>query len=100
MKLPNLGVYYTPVRFKYKPKAKEEIGLKKSQILFCCCQSLSKYLPDHDDIFPRIAREAKDIKFVFFESRKRKSFYTVLTFNILLMLILSSIKFFNIGGII
>ncbi|MEB3279741.1 MAG: glycosyl transferase family 2, partial [Lyngbya sp.] len=30
-----------------------------------CCQSLYKYLPQHDDVFPRIAQQLKTCKFVF-----------------------------------
>ena len=68
LRLPNLGFYYTPVGLQYNPKTKEEIGINKDDILFSCCQSLCKYLPQHDDIFPRIAREVRNSKFVFLES--------------------------------
>jgi predicted O-linked N-acetylglucosamine transferase (SPINDLY family) len=32
---------------------------------FWCAQSLFKYLPQHDEVFPRIAHEARDCQFVF-----------------------------------
>lgn len=34
-------------------------------MLFWCCQSLAKYLPQHDDVFARIARRLPAARFLF-----------------------------------
>ncbi|MEM9927505.1 MAG: tetratricopeptide repeat protein [Cyanobacteria bacterium P01_D01_bin.50] len=65
VKLPNLGFHYTPFPVPAKSITKKDIGIKESEIMFWCCQSLFKYLPQHDDIFPRIAKQLNSAKFVF-----------------------------------
>jgi predicted O-linked N-acetylglucosamine transferase (SPINDLY family) len=67
VRLPNLGVCYTPPNMAPEPISREEVGLGKDDIFFWCCQSLFKLLPEHDDIYPRIAREVGNCKFVFIE---------------------------------
>src|SRR5215467_3961503 len=42
--------------------------MRPSACVYWCGQSLFKYLPQHDPVFPRIAREAGDCQFVFVES--------------------------------
>ena len=44
---------------------REELGLRPAATAFWCAQSLFKYLPQHDEVFPRIAREVGDCQFVF-----------------------------------
>ena len=44
---------------------REELGLRPAATAYWCAQSLFKYLPQHDEVFPRIAREAGDCQFVF-----------------------------------
>ncbi|MFW9261164.1 tetratricopeptide repeat protein [Nostoc sp. CALU 546] len=65
VKLPNLSIHYTPLAIKPQAITKADIGLKEDEILFWCCQSLYKYLPNHDDVFPLIAKELGNSKFVF-----------------------------------
>ncbi|MBG1265061.1 tetratricopeptide repeat protein [Nostoc sp. WHI] len=65
VKLPNLSIHYTPLVIQPEELKKTDIGLKEDEIFFWCCQSLYKYLPNHDDVFPRIAKELKNSKFVF-----------------------------------
>ena len=67
IKLPNLGIHYQPLLIQPKPTSKPDLGLREDEIMFWCCQSLYKYLPQHDDVFPRIARELSNAKFVFIE---------------------------------
>ena len=45
--------------------AGEELGLRPDATAYWCAQSLFKYLPQYDEVFPRIAREAGDCQFVF-----------------------------------
>ncbi len=65
VRLPNLATYYTPLPIQPKAISKREIGLENDEIMFWCCQSIFKYLPQHDDVFPRIAQELGRCKFVF-----------------------------------
>ncbi len=70
VRLPNLSTYYTPWEIQPRGISKREIGLENDEIMFWCCQSLKKYLPQHDDVFPRIAQELGRCKFVFLSSRE------------------------------
>ncbi|MEH2000526.1 MAG: tetratricopeptide repeat protein [Nostoc sp.] len=65
VRLPNLSIHYTPLAIQPTEVKKADIGLKEDEILFWCCQSLYKYLPNHDDVFPCIAKELENSKFVF-----------------------------------
>jgi protein O-GlcNAc transferase len=65
VRLPNLSIYYTPLAIQPQTLKKQEIGIKNDEIMFWCCQSLYKYLPQHDDVFVRIAKDLGNCKFVF-----------------------------------
>lgn len=71
VRLPNLSIHYTPLAIEPTAVNKTDIGLKDSSILFWCCQSLYKYLPNHDDVFPRIATELSNAKFVFIQHESK-----------------------------
>ncbi|MEM6752528.1 MAG: tetratricopeptide repeat protein [Cyanobacteria bacterium P01_C01_bin.38] len=71
VRLPNLSIHYTPLAIEPTAVSKTDIGLKDSEILFWCCQSLYKYLPNHDDVFPRIAIELSNAKFVFIQHESK-----------------------------
>ncbi len=65
IRLPNLAVCYQLISIQPEARSKKEIGIQDNEIMFWCCQSLFKYLPQHDDVFPRIAQELSNAKFVF-----------------------------------
>ena len=65
VRLPNIGFHYEPLEFAPVMVTREELGIRPAATAFWCAQSLFKYLPQHDDVFPRIAREAGDCQFVF-----------------------------------
>ncbi|NJK38889.1 MAG: tetratricopeptide repeat protein [Oscillatoriales cyanobacterium RM2_1_1] len=65
VRLPNLGVCYTPLKTQPRNIKKKDIGMPENQVMFWCCQSLFKYLPQHDDIFPQIAQRLDKGRFVF-----------------------------------
>ncbi|WP_052055224.1 tetratricopeptide repeat protein [Myxosarcina sp. GI1] len=65
IRLPNLAVCYQPLPIQPEAIDRADIGIAENEIMFWCCQSLFKYLPQHDDVFPRIAKELTDCKFVF-----------------------------------
>lgn len=70
--LPNLAFHYTLLDPSPRKRTKQEIGLKADDIMFWCCQSLFKYLPQHDDVFPQIAKtllkEQIKAQFVFIQA--------------------------------
>jgi predicted O-linked N-acetylglucosamine transferase (SPINDLY family) len=65
IRLPNLSVHYTPLEPGHAVLSRTALGLRPDSILYHCCQSLYKFLPQHDRIFPRIARKAGDCQFLF-----------------------------------
>ena len=65
VRLPNLSVYYEPVEGETVSVTRAELGLRPGATVFWSAQSLYKYLPQHDDVFVRIARAAGDCQFAF-----------------------------------
>ncbi|HXD44764.1 MAG TPA: tetratricopeptide repeat protein [Pseudolabrys sp.] len=65
VRLPNLSIYYEPVNTPPEPVTRAELGLRETATVFWSAQSLYKYLPQHDDIYARIARDAGDCQIVF-----------------------------------
>jgi predicted O-linked N-acetylglucosamine transferase (SPINDLY family) len=65
VRLPNLSIYYEPVATEPLLISRAELGLRDEAAVFWCGQSLYKYLPQYDDVFARIAREAGNCQFVF-----------------------------------
>ncbi len=65
VRLPNIGFHYEPLELAPATVTREELGLRPGAAAYWCAQSLFKYLPQHDGVFPRIAREAGDCQFVF-----------------------------------
>ena len=67
IRLPNLAVCYQLIPIQPEARTKQDLGMSERDIMFWCCQSLYKYLPQHDDVFPRIAQQLDNAKFVFIE---------------------------------
>lgn len=67
VKLPNLSIHYKPLEIQPLTVSKRDIGIEDDEIMFWCCQSLFKYLPQHDDIFSKIAKGLINTKFVFIQ---------------------------------
>lgn len=64
VRLPNLSIYYNrpgPI----PPRARQDLPVPADGILYLACQSTFKYLPQHDDIYPAIAAEVPDARFLF-----------------------------------
>jgi predicted O-linked N-acetylglucosamine transferase (SPINDLY family) len=70
VRLPNLSVYCEPIDPPPAPIARRDLGLRANAIVYWCCQSLYKYLPQFDEVFPRIARAVGDCQFVFIQSHR------------------------------
>jgi predicted O-linked N-acetylglucosamine transferase (SPINDLY family) len=47
------------------PKTRQQLAIPEDSFIYLSTQSLFKYLPQHDDIYPRIALEVPDACFVF-----------------------------------
>src|SRR5262249_35421822 len=67
VRLPNLSIYYEPVEPEPVVVERAELGLGPAATVYWCSQSLFKYLPQFDPIFPRIARAVGDCQFTFIE---------------------------------
>ncbi len=67
IRLPHLSIYYEP--FEPQPLAltREQFGLRPNAIVYWSGQSLFKYLPQFDWIYPAIAKAVGDCQFVFIE---------------------------------
>jgi protein O-GlcNAc transferase len=63
--LPNLSIYYEPPDRQPVSLDRAELGLRPGATVFWCGQSLFKYLPQFDEVFPRIAGEVGDCQFAF-----------------------------------
>lgn len=65
VRLPNLSIYYEEPVVLTETITRGELGLRDDATVFWSGQSLYKYLPQYDDEFARIAREAPNSQFVF-----------------------------------
>jgi protein O-GlcNAc transferase len=67
IRLPNLSIYYEPSDVPVAEIDRAEMGLRDNAVVYWCCQSLPKYLPQFDQVFARIAAEVPDSQFTFIE---------------------------------
>lgn len=67
IRLPNLSIYYEPNEIRPAQLGRPALGLRPDAIVYWCCQSLPKYLPQFDQVFARIAREVGNCQFTFIE---------------------------------
>jgi predicted O-linked N-acetylglucosamine transferase (SPINDLY family) len=67
VRLPNLSIYYDPPDAVPAAADRAALGLRPGATVFWCAQSLPKYLPQYDQVFPRIARDAGDCLFTFIQ---------------------------------
>jgi protein O-GlcNAc transferase len=67
IRLPNLSVYYEPIDTPEIVVDRQSFGLRSAATVYWCGQSLYKYLPQFDEVFARIAREAGDCQFAFIQ---------------------------------
>ena len=65
VRLPNLSVYYQRPGTNPASGDRSHFGFEQNHVIYLCCQFLSKYLPQYDIIFPRIALEVPSARFVF-----------------------------------
>jgi protein O-GlcNAc transferase len=65
VRLPNLSVYYEPVDRPHVALSRADVGFRADAVVYWCGQSLPKYLPQFDGVFPKIACAVKNCQFVF-----------------------------------
>lgn len=65
VRLPNLSIFYEPLTTSPARREREDFGLKHDATVYWCGQSLFKYLPQFDHIYPQIARQVGNCQFVF-----------------------------------
>ena len=73
IRLPGFSFRYEPEHLPADPLARDHFGLRSGATVFFCAQALWKYLPEYDDIYPRIAKKLEhrqDCQFVFMQHKK------------------------------
>jgi protein O-GlcNAc transferase len=65
VRLPNLSVFYTPLNASDSGIKRDACGLRHDSVVYHCCQSLFKFLPQCDEVFPRIAQRVGNCQFLF-----------------------------------
>jgi protein O-GlcNAc transferase len=67
IRLPNLSIYYEPSDVVPVGIDRAQLGLREHAVVYWCCQSLPKYLPQFDEVFARVAVEVPGSQFTFIE---------------------------------
>ena len=65
VRLPNLGLWYRPDVRSALRLDRAALGLRDGEPVYRSGQALYKYLPQYDEIFPRIAAAVGECQFVF-----------------------------------
>lgn len=70
-RLPGLGAFYEPSGVKPREVDLQKLGVKPDSTLFLCLQHLHKYLPQYDELLPRIAKRVPNAQFIFGRKNSR-----------------------------
>ena len=73
VRLPGLGICYTAPHDDGTATGRAVLGLHRDATVYLCCQSLSKYLPRHDSVWPRIAVRVPTAQFLFLNPARGQS---------------------------
>jgi predicted O-linked N-acetylglucosamine transferase (SPINDLY family)/MoaA/NifB/PqqE/SkfB family radical SAM enzyme len=66
VRLPNLSIWYEPLSVEAAAgPTRASLGLAPDDLVYVCCQSLFKYLPRWDGVFPAIAARVPNARFLF-----------------------------------
>jgi protein O-GlcNAc transferase len=63
--IPNLALAFNAPELPENRPTRARFGLADTDFIFLTSQSLFKYLPQYDEIYPRIAAKVKNARFVF-----------------------------------
>ncbi len=69
IRLPNLGLCYTPPALPAEPRSLSDFGIPPDRFVFLSSQILYKYLPQDDDLYPKIASKVPEALFVFISDK-------------------------------
>ncbi|MBP2303080.1 O-linked N-acetylglucosamine transferase, SPINDLY family protein [Azospirillum picis] len=69
IRLPGLGIAYEPLMVEAEPIDFTKFGVRSSATVYLCCQYVSKYLPQHDELLAYIARAVPNSQFLFINPR-------------------------------
>ncbi|MBV8538039.1 MAG: glycosyl transferase family 2, partial [Alphaproteobacteria bacterium] len=67
VRLPHLSIHYGPPNVTPAAPELAGVGVRATAVKYLCCQSLYKYLPRNDDVFPRIAAGVPEAQFLFIQ---------------------------------
>jgi predicted O-linked N-acetylglucosamine transferase (SPINDLY family) len=65
IRLPNLALCYQKPGLPANPTKRHSFGIEEKAFVYLSPQSLFKYLPQYDEIFPRIAQRVHTARFIF-----------------------------------
>ncbi|MDF0554321.1 tetratricopeptide repeat protein [Kamptonema sp. UHCC 0994] len=65
IRLPNIGISYIKPTIPILEQTRSDFNLRDEAVVYLCCQTLCKYLPQHDRIFAEIAQQVPQAQFVF-----------------------------------
>lgn len=65
IRLPHLGIYFPKPQIPEVNKNRADYGIADDAVMYLSCQSLFKYLPQYDIIFPKICEQVANAKLVF-----------------------------------
>ncbi len=68
IRLPHLSICYERPELPQNPIPRAQFQIPDDAVVYLCCQSLFKYLPQYDYIFVEIAKRVPKAKFVFITS--------------------------------
>jgi predicted O-linked N-acetylglucosamine transferase (SPINDLY family) len=68
VRLPHLGLCYATPQIPENSKNRSFFQLPEDRLLYLSCQSLFKYLPQYDHLYPAIAQQVPNAYFVFLET--------------------------------
>ncbi|MCT7950819.1 tetratricopeptide repeat protein [Ancylothrix sp. C2] len=63
--LPNLGISYAKPVLPQPTKTRADFQLRNDGVVYLCCQTFHKYLPQYDGVFAAIAQRVPQAQFVF-----------------------------------
>lgn len=73
VRLAGLSTPYRPPAVRPAHISRASLNVADDDVLFWCCQSLFKYLPRYDSVFPAIAARAPASRFLFIEHRSEET---------------------------
>lgn len=71
--LPGIGIHYAKPEVPALTATRSEFGLSDDRVVYLCCQSLFKYLPQDDWVWPAIAQQCPQAQFIFIQHQSSRA---------------------------